>query len=79
MEGSERVADLAKGKNHKRATRKTPALPSMDQCRAMLTATTIAPSAQVIEKRGVYVRALRERWPDMTASAALFVMQEFQK
>jgi hypothetical protein len=30
----------------------------------------------MIEKRGAYVRALRERWPEMTASAALFVVQQ---
>jgi len=38
-------------------------------------ATKVDPSAQMIEKRGAYVRALREQWPELTASAARFVVQ----
>jgi hypothetical protein len=66
------------GKNYKRPKVKAPSLPSMEECRAVLTATRVDPSAQTIEKRGAYVRALRQRWPELTASAAMFVVQQLQ-
>jgi hypothetical protein len=31
----------------------------------------VDPNAQTIEKRGAYVRALQQRWPELTASAAM--------
>jgi hypothetical protein len=64
------------GKNYKRPKVKAPSLPSMEECRAVLTATRVDPNAQTIENRGAYVRALQQRWPELTALAALFVVQQ---
>ena len=55
--------------------RKRVPLPSMDDCRAVLAATQIDSAAPFVERRSAYVRALMERWPDLTPSAALFVVQ----
>ena len=56
------------------AVRKRTPLPSMDECRAVL-ATTRAESTTLADRRSAYVRALMERWPELTPSAALFVVQ----
>jgi hypothetical protein len=66
------------GHNPKRTKRKGPPLPSMQECRAVLGATQVDPSAQMIERHAAYVRALQERWPELTASAALFVVQQLK-
>ena len=65
-------------KGYKRPKGKAPAMPSMEECRAVLAATQVDPGAHMIEKRGAYVRALQGRWPELTASAALFVVQQIQ-
>lgn len=54
---------------------KMPGLPSLDECRATLAAVEVDPRAQLIQKRSAYLGALRQRWPTLTASQALFVVQ----
>lgn len=66
------------GKNYKWPRTKMPSLPPISECRAVLEATAVDAAAQMIERRGAYVRALREQWPEMTASAALFVVQQLR-
>jgi hypothetical protein len=64
------------GHNPKRPKRSGVPLPSMQECRTVLEATKVDLSAEVVERRAAYVRALQERWPELTASAALFVVQQ---
>jgi hypothetical protein len=63
------------GRPSQRPSRKGPPLPSIEECRAVLAATRVAPGAQLVERRAAYIRALRERFPALTASAAQFVVQ----
>jgi hypothetical protein len=64
--------------NPRRSSHKPTALPSISECKAVLAATKVDPNAQAIEKRAAYVGALRQRWPELSASAALFVVQQLQ-
>jgi hypothetical protein len=64
------------GHNPKRTKRKGLPLPSMPECREFLELTKVEAGALGIERRAAYVRALQERWPELTASAALFVAQQ---
>jgi hypothetical protein len=48
----------------------------MQECREFLELTKVEAGAQGIERRAAYVRALQERWPELTASAVLFVVQQ---
>jgi hypothetical protein len=66
------------GKGYRRPARKIPALPPIKECREVLTAVEVRPSDLLVEKRGAYIHALRERWPELTASAALFVVNELR-
>lgn len=63
------------GRGRPKAAGKAPGLPSLDECRAALAAVQVDPRAQLIQKRGAYLGALRQRWPELTASQALFVVQ----
>jgi hypothetical protein len=62
-------------RNPRRAAKKGPPLPSLDECRALLAATPAPPDTTLAERRRSQIRALRERWPTLTASAAQFVVQ----
>jgi hypothetical protein len=64
------------GHNAKRPRRGGVPLPSIRECRAVLEATKVDLSTQRIGRRTACVRALQERWPELTASAALFVVQQ---
>lgn len=55
--------------------RRPSALPPLAECRALLATVPIDPNAQRVDQRAAMIHALRERWPDLTASAALFVVQ----
>lgn len=63
------------GRPSRRRSRKGPPLPSIAECRAVLAATRVAPGTQLVDRRAAYIRALRERFPTLTASAAQFVVQ----
>ena len=60
------------------AKRRAGTLPPLDECRALLAATPVDPRLPLVERRAAFIHALRERWPDLTASAALFVVQTLQ-
>jgi hypothetical protein len=51
-----------------------PGLPAIDACRTLLAETPVDAAAALIDRRAHYIRALRQRWPEMTASAAQFVV-----
>jgi hypothetical protein len=56
--------------------RRRPAgLPPLDECRRFLAAVPIPPGASPPAARAAKIGALRERWPELTASAAMFVVQ----
>lgn len=57
------------------ARRRAGALPPLDECRALLASVPVDPHRPLIERRSALIHALRERWPDLTATAALFVVQ----
>jgi hypothetical protein len=51
-----------------------PGLPAIDECRTLLAATAIDPAAPLLDRRAAYVGALLRRWPELTPSAAQFVV-----
>lgn len=57
------------------AKRRAGALPPLDECRALLATAPVDLRLPLIERRAALIHALRERWPELTASAALFVVQ----
>lgn len=66
------------GNGYKRPQQKPPALPSIRECRAVLAVVRVEPNTQLVDKRAAYIGALRQRWPELTASAALFVVNELR-
>ena len=66
------------GNGYKGPSHKMPALPPIEECRELLAAVQVPPSAVLVEKRATYINALREQGPEMTASAALFVVNELR-
>lgn len=55
--------------------RRPSGLPPLDECRRFLAALPAAPGATLAERRAARIDALRQRWPELTASAAMFVVQ----
>lgn len=56
--------------------RRRPAgLPPLDECRRFLAALPMPEGSTRAEARAAKIGALRERWPELTASAAMFVVQ----
>jgi hypothetical protein len=53
-------------------------LPPLDECRRFLAALPIPSKASLVERRAARIGALRERWPELTASAAMFVVQSVE-
>ena len=53
-------------------------LPPLSECRALLEALRVDPNTEHIARRGVMIGALRERWPELTASTALFIVQQLR-
>jgi len=58
--------------------RRPSGLPPLDECRRFLAAVPIPPAASTVETRAAKIGALRERWPELTASAAMFVVQSIE-
>jgi hypothetical protein len=58
--------------------RRPSGLPPLDECRRFLAALPAAPGASRAEARAARIGALRERWPELTASAAMFVVQSVE-
>lgn len=59
--------------------RRRPAgLPPLDECRRFLAALPVSGAATRAEARAARIGALRERWPELTASAAMFVVQSVE-
>jgi hypothetical protein len=55
--------------------RRSSGLPPLDECRRFLAALPETPGASRADQRAARIGALRERWPELTASAAMFVVQ----
>ncbi len=58
--------------------RRPSGLPPLDECRRFLAAVPLPPGATRAELRTVKIGALRERWPALTAAAAMFVVQSLE-
>jgi hypothetical protein len=68
---------VRKGGHATERKRPTP-LPPLDECRRFLAAVPTPPAFTAIERRAAKIGALRERWPELTASAAMFVVQALE-
>lgn len=55
--------------------RRPSGLPPLDECRRFLATLPIVPGTARADRQAASIAALRERWPQLTASAALFVVQ----
>ena len=53
-------------------------LPPLDECRQLVASVRIDSRAQLVNKYAACIGALRDRWPQLTASAALFVVQQLE-
>jgi hypothetical protein len=53
---------------------RAPALPAIGECRSLLAETPVDPAAPLQNRRAAYVGALLRRWPELTPSAAQFVV-----
>ncbi len=58
--------------------RRPSGLPPLDECRRFLADLPVPPGASRVERRAARIGALRERWPELTASAAMFVVQSVE-
>lgn len=59
--------------------RRASPLPPLDECRRFLAAVPTPPGATLIERRAAKIGALREHWPALTASAAMFVVRAVEE
>ncbi len=55
--------------------RRPSGLPPLDECRRFLAALPLPAGATRAEMRAAKIGALRDRWPALTAAAAMFVVQ----
>lgn len=58
--------------------RRPSGLPPLDECRRFLAEVPLPTGASPLERRAAKIGALRERWPELTASAAMFVVQSVE-
>jgi len=63
------------GRDAVRRDRQPAPLPSLDECRALVAAVSAEAGEPPADHRARLVGALRERWPQLTAPAALFIVQ----
>ena len=76
--GWDRVEAWPVRAGHAPERRRASPLPPLDECRRFLAALTPPPGASLIERRAAKIGALRERWPALTAAAAMFVVQALE-